>query len=278
MIDIFQYLDYRRYLKDYYQEKKQQKASSFSYRSFARAAGLSSPNFLQLVMEGKRKLGPQGIKCFAKGLRLNREEARFFERLVHFNQATNDEERNRWYRLLATSKRYQEIREIEKAQFDYFSHWYYSAIREMVLLPNFKEDPEWIARTLNPSIPVDEAKAALELLVRFGFLTRNGSGHLQQTERSITTAQEVRSLAVANYHRQMLTKASGAIEKTSPQHRDISSLTVAVSKDKFQEAKRRIQEFRRELNVLLSEDDQADAVYQINFQIFNLSEITWSQK
>lgn len=277
-IDIFQYLDYRRYLKDYYRAKKAQKGSAFSYRAFSRAAGFSAPNFLQLVAEGKRNLSPDGIKRFAKGLRLKREEARFFEHLVKFNQASTDEERNKWYQQLAASKRYKDIKEIEKDHFDYFSHWYYSAVRELVLLPDFQEDPEWIARTLNPPIKTEEAETALALLLRLGFLKRDNNGQLIQAEHNLTTEQEVRSLAVANYHRQMLNKASTAIERTSPQHRDISSITAAVSKEQFLEAKRRIQEFRRELNVLLSSNGDADAVYQINFQIFNLSELPWSKK
>jgi len=199
----------------------------------------------------------------------------FFKHLVHFNQASSDEARNQWYRKLATSKRYREIREIEKDQYDYFSQWYYAAVRELILLPDFQEDPEWIAENLHPKITVKEAQAALELLLRLGFVKRNRSNTLVQSERNITTAQEVRSLAVANYHRQMIRKAAESIERTAYEKRDISSLTMAISQDKFQEAKRRIQEFRRELNVLLSEDGEADAVYQINFQIFNLTEVPW---
>lgn len=275
MPDIFKYLDYRRYLKDYYRAKKEQKGSTFSYRAFSKQAGFSAPNFLQLVMEGKRNLSDDGTLRFTKGLKLNREEARFFKHLVHFNQAKTDQERNRWYRQLSTSKRYREIREIEKAQFEYFSRWYYAAIRELVLLPDFKEDHEWMAKTLHPNITVKEAKDAIDLLLRLGFLKRNRSGKLIQAERNISTAREVHSLAVANFHRQMMKRAAESIERTRYDKRDISALTIAVSQEKFQEAKRRIQEFRRELNVLLSEDGEADAVYQINFQIFNLTGAPW---
>ncbi len=273
MTDLFKYLDFRRYLKDYYREQKQKKGSRFSFRTFSRMAGLSSPNFLQLVMEGKRNLGPDGIHAFAKALRLNKEETSYFENLVHFNQASTDEERNEWYRRLSTSKKYREIKEIEKDYFVYFSHWYYAAIRELVLLPDFKEDPDWIARKLSPPITVREAKVALELLQKLGFLKREKSGRLAQAERNITTPREVQSLAIANFHRQMMKQAAESIERTLPDKRDISALTLALSEEKFKEAKRRIQEFRRELNVLLSEDGKAETVYQINFQIFNLSEV-----
>ena len=275
MADLFKYLDHRRYLKDYYREQKEKRGSTFSFRTFARAAGLSSPNFLKLVMDGKRNLGPDGIARFGKALRLNKEETTYFENLVHFNQASTDDERNEWYKRLSTSKKYREIREIEKNYFVYFSHWYYAAVRELVLLPDFKEDPDWIARHLSPPITVREAKTAVELLLKMGFVKRDKSARLVQAERNITTAREVQSLAISNFHRQMIQRASESIERTQPEKRDVSSLTLALSKEKFTEAKRRIQEFRRELNVLLSEEGKSEAVYQVNFQIFNLSEVPW---
>ncbi len=275
MPQIFKYLDYRHYLKDYYRAKKESKGSAFSYRAFSRQAGFSSPNFLQLVMDGKRNLSDDGIERFIKGLRLDREEGRFFKHLVHFNQAKTDQERNKWYKKLATSKRYREISEIEKSQFEYYSRWYYAAIRELILLPDFENDPEWIAKTLHPRITVKEAKEAIELLLKLGFVKKNSKGKLVQAERNIATAREVQSLAVANFHRSMLRRAAESIELTAHDKRDISAITIAVSQEKFQEAKRRIQEFRRELNVLLSEDGKADAVYQLNFQIFNLTEVPW---
>lgn len=275
MPDIFKYLDYRRYLKDFYQAKKRQKGSAFSFRSFARDAGFSSPNFLKLVMEGKRNLGVRGITQFAKGLRLNKQEAIYFKSLVHFKQVETDAERNKWYRRLATSKRYREIKEIERDQFDYYSNWYNVAIRELVLLDDFKEKAEWIAKKLAPPITAKQAKDSLELLQRLGFLKRDSKGRLIQAEQNISTAREVQSLAIANFHRQMIAQGSDSIEKTPPDKRDISSLTLAIPEGKFQEAKKRIQEFRRELNVLLSDDKESDSVYQVNFQIFNLTEVPW---
>jgi len=270
--DLFKYLDYRRFLNDYYRVQKEKKGSLFSFRSFARLAGQSSPNFLKLVMDGKRNLGPDGIKGFAKALKLTKEEAVYFENLVHFNQCSTDDERNEWYKRLSASKKYREIKEIEKDYFVYFSRWYYAAIRELVLLPEFQENPDWIARKLSPPITVKEAGTALELLQKLGFLRRE-KGRLVQAERNITTAREIISLAIANFHRQMIQRAGESIERTKPDKRDISSLTIALSAEKFEEAKRRIQEFRRELNVLLSEDVAPKSVYQINFQLFNLSEV-----
>ncbi|MEO5668060.1 MAG: TIGR02147 family protein, partial [Bdellovibrionota bacterium] len=53
--DILRYGEYRAFLADFYAYKKSQR-SGFSYRLFAAKAKLKSPNYLQLVMQGKRNL------------------------------------------------------------------------------------------------------------------------------------------------------------------------------------------------------------------------------
>ena len=45
MINIFEYQNYRLYLKDYYQEQKSTK-KYFSYRYFSKKAGINAPAFL----------------------------------------------------------------------------------------------------------------------------------------------------------------------------------------------------------------------------------------
>ena len=45
MISIFEYLDYRKYLKDYYDNRKTED-SAFSYQSFADKAGLTNRGFI----------------------------------------------------------------------------------------------------------------------------------------------------------------------------------------------------------------------------------------
>src|SRR5690606_11164244 len=104
LASVFEYLSYREYLKDYYRIAKQT-IPAFSYRYFSRRAGFSSPNFLKLVIDGKRNLGSDSVKRFAKALELNTEEKGFFRSLVAFEQASTPEEANTAYGKVAASKR-----------------------------------------------------------------------------------------------------------------------------------------------------------------------------
>ena len=54
MKDIVEYTDYRKYIQDYYDERK--RSSVFSWQEFARKAGFSSAVFLKYVCEGKKNL------------------------------------------------------------------------------------------------------------------------------------------------------------------------------------------------------------------------------
>lgn len=276
MINLFGYLDYRKYLKELYEEKKKT-TQYFSFRYFAKAAGFASPNYLKLVMDGKRNLSQEGIRKFCKGLKLNKVEQDFFENLVHMNQSKTDEEKNFYYQRMSSSKKYIETKRLEKDQYEYFSKWYYVAVRELVALPDFKEEPEWISAKLGHQITPKEAAHAVDLLIKLNLLKHDESGKLVQVDSSITTGPEVESLAVANFHREMLKKAAESIEKTDPELRDISSLTIPVSEETLKEVKKKIQAFRRELHAFLAEQKQYDAVYQFNFQLFNLSEVPWKK-
>ncbi len=74
-IDVFKYHDYRAFLAAYYEHKKPQ---GFSYRAFSRAAKLGAPNYLQLVIQGRRKLTSEMARRFAETCGLASDAAEYF--------------------------------------------------------------------------------------------------------------------------------------------------------------------------------------------------------
>jgi len=267
---IFEYDNYRLYLRDLYAYLKGS-TSHFSYRYFSRKAGFRSPNFLKLVIEGKRNLSQESIERFAQALKLKKEEAEFFRALVHLNQAETIDERKHCAEQLMRFRPFRRIHPIRRDQFDYYSKWYHIAIRELTSIPEFSEDPAWIAAALMPPVSPGQARKALELLLGLGLVERDESGRLRQTDSLITTGDEVISASVADYHREMIKKGGEAIERFPASKRDISSVTVALSEKTFKEMKQSIQRFRKELLTMADKDKDPEAVYQINFQLFPLS-------
>ena len=267
-IDVFRHHDYRRFLAAYYEAKK---PSGFSYRAFARAAGLGAPNYLQLVINGRRNLTPSMARRFAETCGLGKDAASYFVALVAFNQATSAEERNTRYRELTAFRRYRRAQKLELAEAAYHSTWYLPAIRELVLSPAFREDPTWIAASLRPPIKATEAQHALDTLLELGLLQRGPSGKLEQKARVVSTGPQTTGMHITNYHAEMMQRATVAMTTVPAAERDISSLTLCLGPGGLAELKARIQALRRELLELSERELDPTQVVQLNFQLFPLS-------
>lgn len=186
-IDVFRYRDYREFLSAFYQTRK---GSGYSYRSFAKAAGVGAPNYLKLVIEGKRNLSPTMATRFAAACRLAGDAAEYFSLLVAFNQAKDDRQRNELHEQLTRFARFRASQRLDLAEKDYHSSWFIPAIRELVACPGFSEDCTWIASVLVPRINEKQAKRALEVLLRLGLIERDPSGVLRQTTRAVSTGSQ----------------------------------------------------------------------------------------
>jgi uncharacterized protein (TIGR02147 family) len=267
---IFEYDDYRSYLRDFYSFMKATRPQ-FSYRYFSQRAGFQSPNFLKLVIDGQRNLSNESIERFTQAMKLSSEEAAFFESLVQFNQASDSEERARCAQNLMRSKTLRKFYPLRLASYDYYSRWYYIPIRELVKLPDFREEPEWIASQFDPPLKTQDASRAIVALEELGLLQRDAAGRLRQTHESLTTDDEVVSSQIANYHREMMKHASDSIALIERSKREISAACIPVSETSMKKIKARIQEFRDEILAIAAEDTDCDSVYQLNMQLFPLT-------
>lgn len=267
-IDVFRYLDYRAYLADLYAAKK---SRGFSYRAFSRAAGLGAPNYLKLVIAGERNLTLKMAARFAAACGLSGEAADYFRQLVEFNQARGPAARNRAYARLVTFSRYRRGHKLEAAQAAYHSTWYLPAIRELVASAAFREDPAWIADVLWPKIKASEAKHALDTLLALGLVERDARGALRQTTPIVSTGPETIGMHIANYHAQMMQRATASMELVPAPSRDISALTLCVGPEGLARLKQRIQQFRRELIALVESERDRTQVVQLNLQLFPLT-------
>lgn len=268
-IDVFAYLDYRAFLRDYYAAKKKQ---GLSYRALARLIGLKSASYLKHVIDGDRNLSEEMALRFASGLRLKGDSLDYFVELVQFNQAQTLDSRLRAHQRLRGFARHRQLFPLGSQHADYHSTWYMPAIRELAARSDFVEDPAWIAERLRPKISERDAKHAMATLLKLGLLVRDGKGRVRQGEGLVSTGPETQSLHVAAYHQTMMKMAAESIDRFSARDRDISSLTLCLDKEGLREVKERIRAFRRELLELSDVAKKPRQVVQINFQLFPLSD------
>lgn len=274
-LNIFAYNDYRRFLADFYAEQKQLAPRRFSHRFFSRRAGFSSSNGLLLVIQGKRNLSHVRVHNLALALPLCKQRRKYFACLVEFNQTTEAGEKQRAFNTLLAFREYRDTQEISQAQYVLFARWYYTAIRELVNVRDFREDPKWIARTLQPNIPVGEAAQAVAALCEAGLLVRDDLGRLRQATRTIRTPPEVRAAALLSFHHDMIGhgQRSLALPATA---REISALTMSMTHSQFQLLREKIRAFHEDIQAWIAStpsDVEAEAVVQCSCQLFPLSKM-----
>jgi len=269
-IDVFAFLDYRAFLRAYYEAKKEQRG--LSYRSLARLIGLKSASYLKHVIDGDRNLSEEMASRFASGLGLKGDALEYFVELVQFNQAQTIETRLRAHHRLRSFTRHRQLFPLGAQHADYHSTWYMPAIRELAVRTDFEEDPEWIAERLRPKISKREAKHALETLLTLGLLVRDERGRVRQGEGLVTTGAEAQFLHIAAYHQTMIKMAAESLDRFAQRERDVSALTLCLDQEGLREVKERLRAFRRELLELSEVARQPRQVVQINIQLFPLSD------
>jgi uncharacterized protein (TIGR02147 family) len=271
MTPIFDYMDYRAYLRDFFEEKKRE-LRFYSYRLFSQKAGLRSPNFLKLVIKGERNLSKQSVYKFSKALGLTKKEIDYFENLIFFNQSKTLEEKNLFLPRIMKYRHKSDPKKIEESEYAYYSNWYNPVVRELVGAEDFNGDFKKLGAAVVPQISASEAEASVALLLKLKFIVRAKDGAYRKTTLSLTTGPQVRSVAVANYHKSMMRLASDALERFPAENRDITSLTLAVSQETRRAIIERLQQLRTELLEMAEQDERADRIVQLNLHMFPLSQ------
>ncbi len=272
MKPIFDFLDYRLFLSEYYQFRKTEDGG-YTFRAMAKQMGFVSSNYLMLVMQGKRNLGKDSLVKISAGLGLRKKEGQYFSYLVFFDQAKTDVEKNYFFALIAAFRSKSQIVNIHTDKFNYYDKWYNPVLREIVKYQSAKLDLQTIAESVSPPILPKEVKKSLKLLQDLGLLKVNKSGVMELAADLINTDREIQSLAVRNFHKKMSDLGKASIDSVEPHAREISSVTMRISGKGFDHIKKRIQDFREELLQMVKLDRADDRVYQLNFQFFPVSKI-----
>ncbi|MBX2801990.1 MAG: TIGR02147 family protein [Myxococcales bacterium] len=266
----YAYLDYRRYLSDWFGAKKTLNPR-FSHRLFARLCDQKNPSLLHHVIEGRRNLTERTTESFVRGLGLRAGEAQFFRLLVALDQAKHADARNEAWEQICATRRFREARRIEHDAFRYLSSWTLPAIRELARRPDFRSDPAWVADQLRPRITESEARKGLQTLLELGLLVEEDDT-LVATDASVVTAPEVERLAVINYYRGALQLAAESIERFPGTERHLLSVTVGVPESLMDTLKAEANAFlERRMHLCDASAEDADRVVQMSLQIFPLT-------
>ncbi|MCQ2055242.1 MAG: TIGR02147 family protein [Fibrobacter sp.] len=268
MRPVITYHDYRRFMQDFYDERKS--TSSFTWREYARLAGFTSPTYLKLVCEGKSNLSDLGIERVAAAINLGGFERVYFRYLVQFNQAKNDEERKNAFASMQDIARANKIRVVDSSAFTYFESWKNPVLRELVaLMPG--ATPEALAEMCWQPITEQEVRKSLDFMVSVGLLKRKFKDVYVQTDKAIMGNSDVFPVVIRSMHREMASFAQKAIDEFQVNDRNFSGVTMSVDRDAYEQITRELESCRRKIVAIANTSRKPDQVYRLNMQMFPLS-------
>ena len=128
---------------------------------------------------------------------------------------------------------------------------------------------------VNPPITAAQAKRSVALLESLGFIKRQNDGSYKVVDKIITSAPEVISLAIHNYHTQTAGVAKNALNDLPRNRRCFTGVTLGISAVSYSKVCKELENFRNRLLELASSDtfdDDEHGVYQLNLQLFSVSE------
>jgi uncharacterized protein (TIGR02147 family) len=268
MINVFEYFDYRQFLKDFYEQEKKFKPW-FSYRYISAKVSLN-PGYIVKVFQGKVHLGAKNIGSFADliGLAPEGKDRQYFTELVHFGRAKNQSDIERRFERLQSIKGLK-FRTIADSKSAFFAEWYHMAIRLLLSIHPFDgKNYRELASMLSPKITAGEARESIHLLEKLGIIRRGNDGVCIVTDRYISTGEKWTSAVIRNYQKKNMELSIAALENHPKEYRDISSVTMTLPLKDIAVVRERIRQFRHDILLMSQDSKDDDAVFQLNIQAF----------
>lgn len=267
---IGEYLNYREFLRDFFEAKKNIN-SSYSYRVFAQKAQLGSSGHLKMVMDGQRNLTQETLNKYQKALDLKtKKDQKLFELLVKYNQCKDPLQKVDFFNEVMAEKNKKGLSQLEKHQFQFVSSWYHIVIYVMVDFPDFQSDPDWIYARMRKKVSRPQIESAIEDLLKLG-LIEQVDGQWRQIKGALTVPDDIRGAAIPKYHDSMLSLAKQALVDLPVDEREFNGVTLPIRKSALPHIKERIREFRKEINEYASNVSDPNEVYQLNIQLLPMT-------
>lgn len=274
--DLSEYMDYRLFLGDFYLYKKQVTKTSirpYSYALFSAAADIKSPNYLKMIIEGKRNLSLEMVSKFARACSLNKAQSDEFKFLVIFNQAEDPADRNYALKKLSEFRVEQKLKlgELDRRVFEKVPNWIGWIIFAMVDQFGVEFEASQLKDLLRGKASESEINQALNGLIRTGELVRDRTTGKIVKGQSKDAPDEIPTALVRKLQMQLMYLGLESLYQDSPAEREFGALTLAMTESEFEELKFKLRQLRKSLNkdnTIARMSTKGDRVYQLNLQLF----------
>lgn len=268
-VNVFDYVDFREFLAAYYLARKSREPK-FTHRYISAHVRTGSAGWFSDILKGRTNLSDNHLVLLVRLMCLKSTEAEYFELLVRYSQAGSTDEKSLHYMKLLSLKGVKTDL-IGAEQFEFYSEWYHSAIRELLLFHPFRGDFAGLGKKLNPAISAADAKKSILLLEKLGFIKKTASKGYASVDATLKKDSNFKSIHLAHFLKSNCALGTESIDRIPKEERDISAMTISLSRNGFLKAKEEIRALRERILALAKTDENPDKVFQCNFHMFPIT-------
>lgn len=265
MVTFSDISDYRDFLKDFYDRRKSE-MPFYSYRMMGDKLGLDS-SYLYRVLQKKQHLPAHALPAAKEILNLSGREAEYFD-LLFSAAVTKDKSKREELIAKALSLRDVDLHSLQAAELKLLENWWIPAVRAYLEINGGVINTKQIANDICPPITEAQAKEAIDTLLEVGLVKKMASGRLALTEAHLTVGGPEKKLAVRKFQKEVLNLASNSLDNVPVNERNISTLTLSVDKDCFDDLGDMLKEFRRLVQKRVDSAKNSDRVMQLSMAFY----------
>lgn len=265
--NIYRYDDFRTFLKDAFQYRKE-KDPEYSYRKFAKDAGIANPGYLLDVIVGKRTLSDNAAKKTAAAFELNDAEGEFFGLLVDFGQAKQDAKRQEIYQDILYRRNRSRFARLSPSLVKYYQDFHYPLVYSALHAFDFRGDYENFGGVFDPAIAPGALKKYIRELCEWELVKQGADGRYTVTEAFVEPPETMGAL-VRRLNREWILQAAESLFRHGPEDRHVSTLLLSVSEATKKKLREEVEAFRRQVLDLVAQDKgEPSGLMQLSLQYF----------
>lgn len=270
LVDLFDFLDYRQYLREAFEERKAGNGA-FSYRMLADRIGLHASR-IHRVLAGESHIATDQVEAFAKAFGLRGGKAKYFECLVRHAKAKSPAEAQVWLAKIAQSRGVAG-RNLKRPEHGIFREWYYIPLRCILHTGRFKDEWDLLAASLVPTVRPEQVRTAVETMEKLGLVQRDADGFWHAREAHLAAEGAETGSALRSWHHSMLRLAGEAVERFPKSMRHHGTMTLGVDAAGAVAVVDILRECRGRIRGIADASARPDRILHLGMQLFPVGRI-----
>lgn len=260
MRSIFAYLDYRDFLREWFEDRKQS-SPWYSYKIFGEGVGLDQSQVYR-ILQKQLHVSEAARPRFAVYLDLKGPASEYFDTMIALGRSRKEADTRRLFAQLQ-AMRGSQATTLAESQYGLYETWYLPVVRALIGILEISDEYEKLGACVNPPIGAEQARKAVETLRKLKLVTRDRMGVWRLQGKSYSTGKQYQSELVRRYQAQTFKLVEESLERHPKELRDVNVVNMAADAAAFADCVAILGEARRQIRERIERVDNPDRIMRL---------------